>query len=164
MQKRKTTRAWRILQKIQTIERAATTSFLKTGSVPKEKLLNRCLKYIEEIQNLPHRTARSKERVLKQAWNIYLKLTELKGPERLDYNATRTVSLETLSEEQIVETRLPNIRTGGLGYAQRRLGASFGIGSTTTKQPWGNQYWQPERAKKARPMKSSDFWFGRKDE
>ena len=80
MQKRKTTRAWRILQKIQTIERDATTSFLKTGSVPKEKLLNRCLKYIEEIQNLPHRTARSKERVLKQAWNIYLKLTELAYP------------------------------------------------------------------------------------
>ena len=158
-------RAWRLLNKIYVIQKKAKYEYTKTGSVPKELLLNRCLQHIQPIQNLTSITGGTREAVLRKAWKSYLSLTNIEGPERLDYDATREISLEVLGENYAsVEHELPNVRRGGLGYANRGLGASFSITRKPPSQPWGNQYWQPERAKTAPRMKSSDFWFGRPEE
>ena len=158
-------RAWRLLNKIHVIEKKAKYEYTKTGSVPKELLLDRCLNHIQTIQNLTSTTASTRKAVLRKAWKSYLSLTKIEGPERLDYNARREISFDTLGEDYLtLEHELPNLRKGGLGYAQRSLGLSFSTGGKPPSQPWGNQYWQPERAKTAPRMKSSDFWFGRPEE
>ena len=154
-------RAWRLLNKIYVIQKKAKYEYTKTGSVPKEVLLDRCLNHIQTIQSLSSMTSSTRKAVLHKAWKSYLSLTEIAGPERLDYNARREVSLDALGEDYVTfEHELPNLRKGGLGYAQRGLGLSFSITDKPPSQPWGNQYWQPERAKTAPPMRSSDFWFG----
>ena len=155
-------RAWRILNKIYVLEKKAKYEYTKTGSVPKETLLNRCLNHIQTLQNLTSVTASTRQAVLRKAWKAYLGLTEINFPERIDYDARREVSLETLGEDYItIEHELPDIRRGRLGYAQQRLGQTFALSGKPPTQPWGDQYWQPERAKKAARMKSEDFWFGR---
>ena len=111
MANRRKSRAWRILNKIYVLEKKAQYEYTKTGSVPKETLLNRCLNHIQTLQNLTSVTASTRQAVLRKAWKAYLGRTEINFPERIDYDARREVSLETLGEDYItIEHELPDLR------------------------------------------------------
>jgi len=92
-----------LLGKIKGLTKKAIYEQIKTGSIPKETLLNRCLVLIEAIQGITSVTARQRNRALKEAWEVYLLLTDFTGPERLDYDSTREVGLHMVDKNSIVE-------------------------------------------------------------
>ena len=149
-----------ILGKIKGLTKKAIYEQIKTGSMPKETLLNRCLVLIEAIQSITSVTARQRNRALKEAWEVYLLLTDFTGPERLDYDATREVGLHMVDKNSIVvDYELPPVFRGGMGYAQVSWKHSF-HGQAGKGSAWGNQYWQPERAKinGKKSLADTDYW------
>ena len=149
-----------ILGKIKGLTKKAIYEQIKTGSIPKETLLNRCLALIEAIQSITSVTARQRNRALKEAWEVYLTLTDFTGPERLDYDSTREVGLHMVDKNSIVvDYELPPVFRGGLGFAQVSWKHSF-HGQAGKGSAWGNQYWQPERAKinGKKSLADTDYW------
>jgi hypothetical protein len=149
-----------ILGKIKGLTKKAIYEQIKTGSIPKETLLNRCLVLIEAIQSITSVTARQRNRALKEAWDVYLLLTDFTGPERLDYDSTREVGLHLVDKNSIVvDYELPPVFRGGLGFAQVSWKHSF-HGQVGKGSVWGNQYWQPERAKRngKKSLADTDYW------
>ena len=149
-----------ILGKIKGLTKKAIYEQIKTGSIPKETLLNRCLALIEAIQSITSVTARQRNRALKEAWEVYLTLTDFTGPERMDYDSTREVGLHMVDKNSIVvDYELPPVFRGGLGFAQVSWKHSF-HGQVGKGSAWGNQYWQPERAKRngKKSLADTDYW------
>ena len=149
-----------ILGKIKGLTKKAIYEQIKTGSIPKETLLNRSLVLIEAIQSITSVTARQRNRALKEAWDVYLLLTDFTGPERLDYDSTREVGLHLVDKNSIVvDYELPPVFRGGLGFAQVSWKHSF-HGQVGKGSAWGNQYWQPERAKinGKKSLADTDYW------
>lgn len=152
-----------ILGKIIGLKKKAVYDMIKTGSTPKETLLNRCLAHIQAIQELTQVTAHQRKQALDKAWITYLELTDLPGPERLTYDAYREVPLHTIDKESIVvDPELPDVYRGGLGYSQMTWGVTF-PSKMSKNAVWGDQYWQPARAKKNQHRSlGKDYWVYRK--
>ena len=156
--------AERILRKIKKLQKKAMYDKSKTKSTPKDVLLNRCLNHIEAIQKLAHIKEGHRQRILSQAWAVYLQLADLPGPERADYDADREVPLHMIDKESMVVAVLaPNIRKGGRGYAQLTWGKGISIGSKHSKAVVSNQFWKPTSGRRDKrgvllDLVDSDYW------
>ena len=154
--------AERLLTKVRKLQKKAIYEKSRTKSIPKEVLLNRCLKHIEAIQNLAHIKEGHRKRILDQAWTVYLQLADLPGPERADYDAEREIPLHMVDKKSIVvEMLAPDLRKGGMGYAQVTLGKNFSVASKHSKVAGGNQFWNPtsgKRDKDGRLIPLTDYW------
>ena len=155
-----------ILGKILGLKTKAMYEKIKTGSNPKDTLLNRCLKLIESIQGLTDGTAYQKRRALDRAWVVYLALANMGGPERPDYDAAREESLSTIDKESIViSAASPDLRRGGLGYSQVGWGKDFVPSDKHGRGVWGDQFWQPKRAAKSKHRSlGKEYWAYRKED
>lgn len=115
-------RVRRLLVKIEQLKKKAGAERRRTGSVPLEKLLNRCLNHITALKAI---TALPKEDVhyaLEYAWGVYMDLQNYDAPERQDYRADREISLNEVLDRINKSTVVPaealstDMFSGGLGY------------------------------------------------
>lgn len=90
---------------------------MKSDSVPIEVYKNRCLGYIEKINELKYINNDDLENARKRLFNVYFYLQSVSGPERQVPHQTE-VSIETVSKalDQAVADEYTR-RKGGLGYS-----------------------------------------------
>jgi len=113
-------RVRRLLVKIEQLKKKAGAERRRTGSVPLEKLLNRCLNHITALKAI---TALPKEDVhyaLEYAWGVYMDLQNYDAPERQDYRADREISLNEVLDRINKSTVVP-AEALSTDYVQRRL-------------------------------------------
>ena len=160
---RRKNQARRLLDKIYVLRKEIVYQRIKTGSVPKEYLLNRCLNYITRIQKMERLHPKQKERILEKAFKVYSELANFQSPERQDYDEDREKPLHYIDHSRAITVPSPNIYSGGRGYAQVSWGKNFSVASKQTGSVWGNQYWNPRSGKRnARgillDLADSDYW------
>lgn len=160
---RRKNQARRLLDKIYVLRKEIVYERMKTGSVPKEYLLNRCLNYITRIQQMQRLHPKQKERILEKAFKVYSELANFQSPERQDYDEDREKPLHYIDHSRSITVPSPNIYSGGRGYAQVSWGKNFSVASKQTGSVWGNQYWNPRSGKRnARgillDLADSDYW------
>ena len=108
----------------------------RLGSIPKEKLLNSCLDYIQEVKTLTGITGKQRRITLEYLWGIYLMLQEYNSPERYDWpgQAKREVSWNDLVEEvwKNNDQPIPSAEafSGVLGFRTVNWDASYWMAST----------------------------------
>lgn len=90
---------------------------MRSDSVPIEVYKNRCLGYIERINELKYINNDDLENARKRLFNVYFYLQSVSGPERQVPHQTE-VSIETVSKalDQAVADEYTR-RKGGLGYS-----------------------------------------------
>ena len=125
-------------------------SYAREGSAAKDYALNRCLKHIEQIQKVTAIRQSQKDGMLREAWRVYLELSDFSGSERQDYNARREVPLsmidvDDLIEDGVVEAESAEVRTGGLGYRHVNWGSTYLLARQNTEASHLGSYWQPPK-------------------
>ena len=160
---RRKNQARRLLDKIYVLRKEIVYERMKTGSVPKEYLLNRCLNYITRIQGIVRINPKHKASILRKAFKVYSELANFQSPERIDYDADREKPLHYIDNSRAVVIPAPNVHRGGRGYAQVSWGKNFSVASKQMGSVWGNQYWNPRSGKRnARgillDLADSDYW------
>ena len=137
---------------------------MKTGSVPKEYMLNRCLNYITRIQGIVRINPKHKASILRKAFKVYSELANFQSPERIDYDEDREKPLHYIDNSRITTISSPNIHSGGRGYAKVAWGKNFSVASKQMGSIWGNkQYWNPGSGKRDKrgvllDLADSDYW------
>jgi hypothetical protein len=127
------------LDKIRRLESATKIRIQKTGSVPKDRILNRCLSHIESMRGQSPVHEPYRERLLVIAFNVYRRLQALTAPERQDYNDKREVPLDVAE----VDALCAQAYTGGLGFAHMPLGSLFMSYTHQSKSIWLYNFWVP---------------------
>jgi hypothetical protein len=160
---RRKNQARRLLDKIYVLRTEIGYHRMKTRSVPKEYLMNRCLTYITRIQKMDRIHPKQKERILEKAFKVYLELANFQSPERQDYDADREKPLHYIDHSKAITVSSPNIYSGGRGYAKVSWGRNFSVASKQMGSVWGNQYWKPTSGKRDNRgvllnLEDSDYW------
>ena len=129
----------------------------KNGTVPKDSLLNRCLKLIELLRNRIPKDERDNHPLLKEAWDVYFFLQnfEPKVGERQHWRpGEREVHLQDLDEDDLeelgsraVDYKSPEIYSGGLGFKHVNWDSNYLMAQP--KHGHDNPYWRPDNAKRA---------------
>ena len=131
----------------------------RLGSIPKEKLLNSCLDYVQEVKTLTGISGKQRRITLEYLWGIYLMLQEYNSPERHDWpaQAKREVSWNELVEEvwKNNDQPLPSAEafSGGLGFRTVNWDANYWMAATKDKHNPLKGYWNPKEAAKIKPVK-----------
>ena len=132
----------------------------RLGSIPKEKLLNSCLDYIQEVKTLTGITGKQRRITLEYLWGIYLMLQEYNSPERHDWpsQAKREISWDEIVEElwKKNDQPLPSAEafSGGLGFRTVNWDADYWMASTKYPSNPLKGYWNPKEAAKIKPVKN----------
>ena len=142
------------LAKIRRLETAIKIRLQKTGSIPKDRVLNRCLSHIEAMRKQDPVHEPYRDRLVGSAFNVYMRLQALTAPERQDYNATREVPLEVAE----VDALCAKAYSGGLGFAHIPLGSLFMAYSHQSKSIWLYDFWVPKNRWGVPEMKDH-HWF-----
>ena len=129
-------------------------SYVREGSAAKDYAMNRCLRHIELLQTATwwfKESEASKDSLLREAWEVYIRLQDFTGDERQDYNTQRTISLDGMNadglhEHGIVSSSSPDIRSGGLGYRSVNWKSAYFDPEHTGDSRLGS-YWRPTKAK-----------------
>jgi hypothetical protein len=144
-------------------------SYVREGSAAKDYAMNRCLKHIELLQRVTFTDSRTsafvksvsqsrKDGILREAWEIYIRLQDFTGEERQDYNTKRTISLDCIKtdglheygilqlepEDEEVDSDSPDVRSGGLGYRSVNWKSAYFDPEHTGESRLGS-YWQPPK-------------------
>ena len=161
---RRKNQARRLLDKIYVLRKEIVYERMKTGSVPKEYMLNRCLNYITRIQGIVRINPKHKASILRKAFKVYSELANFQSPERIDYDEDREKPLHYIDNSRITTISSPNIHSGGRGYAKVAWGKNFSVASKQMGSIWGNkQYWNPGSGKRDKrgvllDLADSDYW------
>lgn len=110
----------RIVRKGLTLMKKVQHDKSKSDSVPIEVYKNRCLSYIERINELKYLNPDDIDDAKKKLFNVYFYLQSVSGPERQTPHQTE-VSIEIVSkalDKAVVDDYYK--RTGGLGYTVTR--------------------------------------------
>ena len=110
----------RIVRKGLTLMKKVQHDRSKSDSVPIEVYKNRCLSYIERINELKYLNPDDIDDAKKKLFNVYFYLQSVSGPERQTPHQTE-VSIEIVSkalDKAVVDDYYK--RTGGLGYTVTR--------------------------------------------
>lgn len=110
----------RIVRKGLTLLKKVQHDQSKSDSVPIEVYKNRCLGYIERVNELKYLKSEDIENAKKKLFNVYFYLQSVSGPERQTPHQTE-ISIEIVSKalDQAVADDYGR-RTGGLGFSVAR--------------------------------------------
>ena len=150
-----------IVNKAINIHKEMSVEVLSNNSVPIDNFLNRCLKYLEQIdsQTVPSEDRVEKGKAKKVVQNIYESLQNYKGIERQDYNEGRTISLEDIKDDEKSNTiqSAAAYSGGGQGFAHVNWNAALFMSTHGKKQKHPNPYWKPTPVKPVRHVDPSEF-------
>jgi len=136
----------RILNRIENIPERIPVDIAKKGGFNLDFYLDECIDTIERVYNMKNLTNFQKKRARDRIFNIYTKLQEYGGVE-VDYHVTRERKLVYLDDLKVVESKSPDIRSGGLGYAS--------VSHATLTQRIGktiDHYYNPPKVKPVEPI------------
>jgi len=128
-------------------------SYVREGSAAKDYAMNRCLKHIELLQSAKWWSREpevSKDSLLKEAWETYIRLQDFTGDERQDYNTQRTISLDNINidglhEHGIVSSSSSDVRSGGLGYRSVNWKSAYFDPEHTGESRLGSYFRPPKK-------------------
>ena len=158
--KRRATQLEVLVKRANNLLKRAGADRKRLGSIPREKLLNSCLDYIQETKTLTGITGKQRRITTEYLWGIYLMLQEYNAPERYDWpkQASRELSWTEIIEElwkhndQPLES--PEVFSGGLGFRTVNWDAEYWMASTKYPSNPLKGYWNPKEEAKVKPVKN----------
>tara|TARA_R100000656_G_scaffold20156_1_gene18176 strand:+ start:370 stop:930 length:561 start_codon:yes stop_codon:yes gene_type:complete len=136
----------RILNRIENIPERIPVDIAKKGGFNLDFYLDECIDTIERVYNMRNLTHFQKKRARDRIFDVYTKLQEYAGVE-VDYHRTDERKLVYLEDLRVVESKSPDVRSGGLGYAS--------ISNATLTQRVGktvDHYYNPTKTKPVEPV------------
>ena len=129
----------------------------KNGTIPKESLLNRCLRQVERLSKQIPSEERKDHPLLKEAWDVYFFLQNfhpIVGESQHWRPGEREVYLEDMNPDlmeelgsRAVESNTAEVYSGGLGFKHVNWDSNYLMAQP--KHGHDNPYWRPDNAKKA---------------
>ena len=148
-----------LVRRASNLKKRAGADRKRLGSIPREKLLNSCLDYVQEIRIMSGISGKERKIALDYVWGVYLILQEYNSPERHDWpkQAHRELSydeiLESIKRKNDMPIPAAEAFSGGLGFRKVNWDAPYWMASTKYTDNPLRGYWNPKEADKTHPIK-----------
>jgi len=151
----------KIVDKAINLEKELLYESTMNKSVPLDNFLNRCVSYLDRINNLSVTVDHSKDknRCKKIVEEIYKGLQKYKGPERQDYNMRRSIGIDDMSAEDEARTLESAMAYsgGGQGFAHVNWNSALLMSTHGKEDEQFDPYWRPTKTKPVREVDPSEY-------
>ena len=154
-----------LVKRCENLRKEAKAELRRTGSIPIDNLMKRCLNNIQAINHIKPVDQRTKDDALYKAFKIYGYFQNLKAPERQDYDEDREVPLERIKAATDVGLAGPSAYSGWLGYQTVNWDSSYLMAVHSSRKKT-NPFWNPtsgKRDKRGRVVPLTDYWAFKKE-
>ena len=151
----------KIVDKAINLEKELLYESTMNKSVPLDNFLNRCVSYLDRINNLSVTVDHSKDknRCKKIVEEIYKGLQKYKGPERQDYNIRRSIGIDDMDAEDEARTLESAMAYsgGGQGFAHVNWNSALLMSTHGKEDEQFDPYWRPTKTKPVREVDPSEY-------